>query len=59
MVVKQDQIAKVLSSLSEVVVCQLCGTRIRFGDVECPHCGSDIDHDLHEWAERLIDRLAI
>ena len=55
---KDDRIAKVLNSLYEVVACSRCGTRIRFGDVECPHCGIDVDDELRQWATRLLDRLA-
>ena len=55
---EEDQIAKVLNSMYEVVACNQCGTRIRFGDVECPHCGIDVDDELRQWATRLLDRLA-
>ena len=54
---KDDDITKVLNSLYEVVACSKCGTRIRFGDVECPHCGVDVDDELRRWANRLLDRL--
>jgi uncharacterized protein (UPF0212 family) len=54
---KDDQIVKVLNSLYEVVVCGRCETRIRFGDSECPHCGTDVEDVLHQWAERLLGRL--
>ena len=54
---KEDQIAKVLNSLYEVVACSRCGTRIRFGDVECPHCGRDVDDELRQWAARLLGKL--
>ena len=54
---KDDRIAKVLNSLYEVVACSRCGTRIRFGDVECPHCGIDVDDELRQWAARLLDKL--
>ncbi len=54
---KDDQIIKVLNSLYEVVVCGLCGTRIRFGDSECPHCGTDVEDLLLQWADRLLGRL--
>ena len=54
-----DQIGKVLSSLAEIVACRWCGTRIRFGDLECPHCGADLEDELQKWAERLLGRLAV
>ena len=52
-----DHIVKVLSSLYEVVSCLQCGTRIRFGDFECPHCGRDVDDEMRMWAARLLDKL--
>ena len=51
----EEQIARVLASLAEVQMCRQCGTRLRFGDLECPHCGADVEDDLRTWAERLID----
>ena len=53
----EDQIGKVLSSLAEIIACRWCGTRIRFGDLECPHCGADLEDELRQWAERLIGGL--
>ena len=55
---RQDQLQGVLNQLAEVLACHRCGTRIRFGDYECPHCGVDLEDDLRRWAEQLIDRLA-
>ena len=54
----EDQILKVLSRLAEIRHCTQCGTRIRFGDMDCPHCGADIEDDLRTWAESLIDDLS-
>ena len=54
---RDDHIVKVLSSLYEVVSCLQCGTRIRFGDFECPHCGRDVDDEMRMWAARLLDKL--
>ncbi len=56
---KDDQILKVLNSLYEMVACRQCGTRIRFGDSECPHCGTDVDDVLRQWAARLLDKLDV
>ena len=53
----ENQINTVMRSLGERYACRLCGTRIRFGDLDCPHCGADIEDDLREWAARLIDAL--
>ena len=55
----EDRIRKVLNSLAEALACRLCGTRLRFGDTECPHCGADVDDVLRGWAERLIAELAL
>ena len=53
-----EKIQKVLNSLYEIKGCEECGTRIRFGDVDCPHCGAELDDLLHAWAKRLIDSLS-
>ena len=53
----EEKIAKILYSLYEVVNCGNCGTRIRFGDYECPHCGADVDDELRLWAARLLNKL--
>ena len=55
----ESQIQKVLSNLADFQACTSCGTRFRFGDVECPHCGADLDEHLHQWAEQLIDELEL
>ena len=51
------KIATVLNQLSQVIGCDNCGTRLRFGDVECPHCGTDIDPVLIKRAQELINLL--
>lgn len=56
---KDAQIIKILNSLYEVLACSRCGTRIRFGDSECPHCGADVDDVLQQWAARLLDKLDV
>lgn len=43
-----------LEWLAEMRVCPQCGTRIRFGDYECPHCGADLFDALREWAGSLV-----
>jgi len=53
-----EQIAKVLISLDEIRACRQCDTRLRWGDLECPHCGADLDEALRQWAQRLVDDLA-
>ncbi|MDO8750564.1 MAG: hypothetical protein Q7K03_05420 [Dehalococcoidia bacterium] len=51
----EEQISRVLISLAEIQSCGLCGTRLRWGDFECPHCGADLDDQLRLWAQRLVD----
>jgi PHP family Zn ribbon phosphoesterase len=58
-VATEEQIQIVLTSLAEIQACTQCGTRFRFGDLDCPHCGSDLDEYLRQWAEELLDRLGI
>ena len=55
----EGQIQKVLTILSEFQACSSCGTRFRFGDVECPHCGADLEEYLRQWAEQLISDLEL
>ncbi len=52
-----QQILHVLNSLSQVLTCPDCDTRLRFGDWECPHCGKDLDEYLRRWAAQLLDKL--
>ena len=54
----EDHIRTVLNHLAEVQTCGQCGTRFRLGDVDCPHCGKDLEDVLRQWAERLVDALA-
>ena len=53
----EPQILWVLNHLSEVLSCPRDGTRLRYGDVECPHCGADVEDVLRAWAERLLEGL--
>ena len=55
----EKQVQMVLSRLGDIQACSVCGTAIRFGDYECPHCGADLEDDLREWAEKLIDGLGL
>ena len=56
-VATQEDIQKVLNSLYDIEGCGQCGTRIRFGDFDCPHCGAELDDVLEAWAERLVAAL--
>ena len=53
----EEQIRIVVNYLTEFQVCESCGTRFRFGDLDCPHCGLDLDEVLRRWAERLLEAL--
>ena len=52
-----EKISVILNHASQVLACNNCGTRLRFGDVECPHCGTDIDTVIIAWARELIELL--
>jgi len=53
----QEEVQKVVNALAEHVGCPQCDTRLRFGDLECPHCGVDLDDHLRSFAETLLDAL--
>ena len=55
----ESQIQKVFTRLSKVHSCTSCGIRLRFGDLECPHCGTDLEEYLRHWAEKLIIKLEL
>ena len=52
-----DCLQVVMNHLAQMVTCWNCGTRIQFGDFECPHCGADVYEVLESWAQRLLDAL--
>ena len=56
---RNQRIQIILNTLAEVQTCSGCATRFRFGDLECPHCGQDLDDQLLEVAQDLLDRLAV
>lgn len=55
---KEEQVQRIVGRLADVVSCDKCGTRLRFGDVECPHCGADVEEPLRRFAHTLADDLA-
>ena len=55
----QKQVLRFLMHLADVRPCEECGTRLRFGDWECPHCGADLEDYLRMWAEQLINELEL
>ncbi len=52
-----EQIQAVLFRIGDVNPCRSCGTALRYGDYECPHCGSDMEDQLRQWASDLIDEV--
>lgn len=56
---KEEQIGRILTSMYEIVACDNCGTRLRFGDFECPHCGADVENEMRRWAARVVEKLAL
>ena len=53
----EEKVQRVVNILVETVECPRCETRLRFGDMECPHCGFDLEDHLRIWAERLVNAL--
>ena len=53
------QIQEILNHLSDIKPCQECGTRLRFGDWECSHCGADLEEYLRLWAEQVVNELQL
>jgi predicted amidophosphoribosyltransferase len=58
-VATEEQIRTVINALADVQSCSQCGTRFRFGDLDCPHCGAELDDHIRQWAEELLDKLGI
>ncbi|MBF8298976.1 MAG: hypothetical protein HW397_25 [Dehalococcoidia bacterium] len=51
-----SQVARVLNVLTkEMLSCPEDGTRLRYGDYECPHCGADLEEHLRTFAAYLVD----
>lgn len=52
-----EQISNIVRSMDAMIHCHECGVRVRYGDVDCPRCGADIEDLLRAWARRLFDNL--
>ena len=39
--------------------CEDCGARFRFGDLDCPHCGAELDDYFRQWAMDLLEKLGV
>ena len=57
--VSEDPAQKIVNSLFEFPPYHQCGTRLRFGDYDCPRCGADMEAPMREWAEKVVDDLGI
>jgi hypothetical protein len=55
----EEQIQKLINGLYQIPPCERCGVKIRYGDLDCPRCGADIEDALRDWAEQLIDELKL
>ncbi len=53
----EDQIQAVMFRIGDVNPCNACGTALRYGDYECPHCGADMEDHLRQWARDLVDEV--
>ena len=53
----ETQIQTVFRILSERPECRGCRINLRFGDMDCAHCGAEIDDQMREWAASLVDAL--
>ena len=51
---QEKKLKIIINKLMDPIVCDQDGTRIRFGDLECPRCGSDIDHLLQRLGEDIL-----
>jgi hypothetical protein len=50
-----EQVQVVMNYLCISLACPECGTRVQFGDLECPHCGADFYDLLRQWSTRVVD----
>jgi len=59
MINNEEKIESILLNwLYEQRICSECETRIRFGDIECPHCGIDLEENIHAWIIPLVNEIA-
>ena len=53
----KNNIDLIVNYLTVQMICGACGTRIRYGDYECPHCGQDLEDEMVNWACGLLNLL--
>ena len=53
----ETQIQAAFRIIAERPECRDCRISLRFGDLDCPHCGSDIEEQMQDWAARLVDTI--
>jgi hypothetical protein len=57
LVVPDEKVTKAVEFMAYSLHCGNCGTRARYGDYECPHCGRDLEEDLRFWAAGMLERV--
>ena len=55
--ISEERIQRAINSLDTIKPCSGCGMRYGVGDVECPRCGTDLEDNLRDWAERLLHEM--
>lgn len=53
----ETQIQAAFSIIAERPECRACRISLRFGDLDCAHCGADIEELMQDWAARLVDTI--
>ena len=53
----ETQIQAAFRIIGERPECGDCRISLRFGDLDCPHCGADIEEQMQDWAARLVDAI--
>ena len=53
----ESQIQAGFRIIAERPECRDCRISLRFGDLDCPHCGADIEEQMQDWAARLVDAI--
>ena len=47
-----EQISNIVRHMDGMIHCHECGVRIRYGDIDCPRCGADIEELLRACGAR-------
>jgi uncharacterized protein (UPF0212 family) len=54
---QEEKLKIIINKLMDPLTCDKDGTRIRFGDLECPRCGSDIELLLQGLGETILSNI--